>query len=539
MMGGALARFEAGLRAAAERRPRLLCFAAGSVSTLAMAPAKLWPVLFLTIPCLAAAIDAAVCRRAEIGTPGVLRSAAIAGWMFGFGYFLLGIYWISASLFVDPGKFLWLLPFSATLMPAGLAVFFALGAAVAAALWRPGPAGALALAMGLAISEWLRGEVLTGFPWNTLGYALTGDLWLMQWSALVGVNALTFVVVLLAALPLRLTDRLTGAKVFAVPALALAVMWTVGAVRVGPAAEVPGVRIRILQPNISQDVKWRFENRAQIFARYVELSRTDANGRRDDLAGVTHLVWPESAVPFLLLNAPDALEAIGALLGKDRLLLTGAVRLEAPLSPGQPRKVFNSILALGEGGRLVGVYDKVHLVPFGEYVPFRSVLDLVGLGELTPAESGFAFGGAQNRVLSLPGLPPALALVCYEVIFPGEARANATKPGLILNVTNDGWFRSTAGPHQHLHQARVRAVELGIPLVRSANTGISAVVDPYGRVLRSAALGTSAVFDAALPAALPPTPYSLFGETFLVLMLIGAAIGWSLLGRIRRPRDAS
>jgi apolipoprotein N-acyltransferase len=535
----AWARVEAGLRAAAGKHPFLLCFAAGGVSTLAMAPAKLWPVLFLTIPCLAAAIDAAVCRRGQIGSRAVFFRAALSGWMFGFGYFLLGIYWISASLFVDPGKFLWLLPFSATLMPAGLAIFFAVGTLVAAVFWRPGPAGALALAIGLAISEWLRGQVLTGFPWNTLGYALTNDLWLMQWAALVGVNALTLIVVLLAAIALRMPERTIGAKAFALPAVALAAMWMVGALRVGPVADVAGVRLRVLQPNVSQDVKWRYENRAQIFARYIELSRADAGGRRDDLDGITHVVWPESAVPFLLLNAPDALESIGAMLGKKRLLLTGAVRLEAPAASGQPRKVYNSILALGEGGRLVGVYDKLHLVPFGEYVPFREVFDLLGLGSFTPAEQGFAFGQPGNRVLTLPGLPPALALICYEIIFPAEARAVEQRPGVILNVTNDGWFRSTAGPHQHLHQARVRAVELGLPLVRSANTGISAVIDPYGRIIRSAALGTSAVFDSPLPAALAPTPYSRRGELFFGLLLAGAGIGWLWLSGVSKWRRST
>lgn len=526
MIGGRLARLEASLRALVERRPFATCFAAGAVSTLAMAPAKVGAVFFLTLPCLAAAIDAAALECGATGRLATVRRTAVCGWMFGFGYFLFGIYWISASLFVDPQKFLWLLPFSATLMPAGLAIFFAIGTVVATLLWRPGVGGALALAIGLSLSEWLRGEVLTGFPWNTLGYALTGDLWLMQWSALVGIHALTLIAVLLALLPLRLAPRFGTAKALALPAIVLVAMWSVGALRVSEIGSVEGVRLRLLQPNISQDVKWRYENRAEIFRSYLDLSRRDASGNRDDLAGITHLIWPESAVPFLLLNTPDALEAVGDLLGQKRLLLTGAVRLDAPLAPNQPRKVYNSILALGEGGRLVGLYDKIHLVPFGEYVPFRAVLDAIGLGKLTPAETGFAFGKDEGRILTLPGLPPALPLICYEIIFPKEARSATPRPSFILNVTNDGWFRSTAGPHQHLHQARVRAVELGLPLVRSANTGISVVIDPYGRILRSARLGTAAVFDSQLPSTLQPTPYSRWGELFFTLLLAGSFGAW-------------
>ncbi|KAB2850982.1 MAG: apolipoprotein N-acyltransferase [Hyphomicrobiaceae bacterium] len=514
----------------AEQRPSALTFMAGAFSTLAIAPAGFWPILFATVPCLAAAIDAVVCRRDELGHWPVLRRVALTGWLFGFGYFLFSIYWISASLFVDPGKHIWLLPFSATLMPAGLAIFFAFGAAIAALLWRPGLGGALALAIGLASSEWLRGQVLTGFPWNTIGYALTSDLQLMQWSALVGIHGLTLITILLAALP----SRLSGRRAWLAPAAALGVMWIAGALRVDAAGEVPGVRLRVLQPNISQDIKWRFENRAQVFSRYLEMSKTDASGRRDELKGITHVVWPESAVPFLLLNAPDALSAIGEMLGGGRVLITGAVRLEAPASQTEARKIYNSILALGEGGQLVGVYDKIHLVPFGEYVPLRAMLDLFGLGGLTPAESGFAFGKPNDRVVRIPGLPPALALVCYEVIFPDEIRGYRTRPGLILNVTNDGWFRSTAGPHQHLHQARVRAVELGLPLVRSANTGISAIVDPYGRIIASIKLGSAGVIDAPLPAALSEPPYARWGDWIFAAVLSLALLAWHFVGQERR-----
>lgn len=522
--------------------PRVMAFAAGAVSTLAMAPVFAWPVLFVTFLVLVRLLDQTH-RQCATGRSRALGAFAV-GWMFGFGYFLVGLYWISASLFVEPDKFLWLLPFSASLIPAGLAVFFGLAAMAAIGLWRPGVARVMALALTLTVAEWLRGHVFTGLPWNLLGYALTAPPLLMQTVAVTGTYALTFVAVLVFALPSLALDpeaeAWTRRWCVVVPVLALCSMAGIGAYRwwrpLPP--DMAGVRLRLVQPNISQDMKWRHENRERIFRDYLDRSRRNPAGQDDGLAGITHVVWPESAIPFLLLNSETALEAVADLLPDGTHLLTGAIRLEQPLptaGAAPRRKVFNSILALDDRARLVALYDKLHLVPFGEYLPFQQTLEALGLHQMVPMPGGFAAGVEPVRHVVVPGLPPMSPLICYESIFPDEVVTRGRRPGFFLNVTNDGWFGRTAGPHQHLHQARVRAVEHGLPLIRVANTGISAVIDAQGRILQRAGLDRAAVIDTGLPAAGKPTIYSRTGDWILVLLLLAGAAGWWLAGE--RPKS--
>jgi apolipoprotein N-acyltransferase len=518
--------------------PRLAAIICGALSTLAMPPVFAWPVLFATFYGLVRLIDDAVVRCVPGWPQG--RAVFAVGWLFGFGYFVTGLYWISASLFVEPDKFLWLLPFSASLIPAGLAIFFGLAVVAAARAWRPGPARVVALALALTIAEWLRGHVFTGLPWNVLGYALTAPPLLMQSASLVGTYALTFFAVLLFALPAVCRDAEVsvrkGRLCAGVPLVALALLALHGAYRLSlpePPA-VAGVRLRLIQPNVSQDMKWRHENRESIFRGYLELSQRNPKGEKDGLAGITHVIWPESAIPFLLLNSSAALEAIADLLPDGTNLITGAIRLEqtVPTDGSAPhRHIFNSILALDDRAQLTGVYDKVHLVPFGEYLPFQKLLEAIGLRQLTQLQGGFATGSHAARYLQLPGLPPASPLICYESIFPDEVVTRGKRPAFFLNVTNDGWFGRTAGPHQHFHQARVRAVEQGLPLVRVANTGVSGVIDGRGGILQRAGLGQEVVIDTGLPSRLAPTLYSRFGELLLVLVLAGGLTVWFLLVR--------
>jgi apolipoprotein N-acyltransferase len=264
------------------------------------------------------------------------------------------------------------------------------------------------------------------------------------------------------------------------------------------------------------------------------LSRRDPAGRQDDLAGVTHVVWPEAAMPFLPLDSPQALAAIAALLPAQTHLISGALRVQRP-PPGAstPHQAFNSLMVFGPGGRLAAVYDKIHLVPFGEYLPFQSTLESIGLEQLTRMRGGFAAGAAPRPLLSIPGLPRVGALVCYEAIFPTEVVQGIERPGLLVNITNDGWFGDSIGPHQHLHQARVRAVEQGLPLIRAANNGISAVVDAQGRILAQLPLNARGVIDSGLPRIGAPTLYVRYGEAIfagLVLMFLA----WATVLRRRR-----
>jgi apolipoprotein N-acyltransferase len=447
--------------------------------------------------------------------------------LFGFGYFLGGLFWIGEAFLVEKEKFGWALPFAVTLMPAGLALFWAGAAGGARFFWRPGVARILVLALALSCAEWLRGHVLTGFPWNVLGYALTYPLVLMQGVAVLGIYALTLWSVTIFAAPLVVAadaapgqlrpEALKGLSIAAVP---LAILLAYGAARLSapPAPMAEGVRVRIVQPSVPQREKWRPENQRSIFADHLDLSRHDASGRRDDLQGITHVVWPEAAMPFLPLEHPEALVAIGELLPEGTHLLTGALRRErategagtAPASEGL--RAYNSLMVFGHGGDLAAVYDKIHLVPFGEYLPFQAVLEAMGFEQLTRLRGGFTEGQVPRPLLSVGGLPPAVGLICYEGIFPGEVVAAGRRPGLLINVTNDGWFGDTTGPRQHFHQARVRAVEEGLPLIRAANNGISAVVDGEGRVLHRLGLNERGVIDSDIPLPRPPTLYGRFGD---------------------------
>ena len=522
-------------------RPKTAAFLAGCAAVLAMPPLFVWPVLFASLVALVRLLDFALTPRSPSQSRWLrLRRATILGWWFGFGYFALGLYWLSASLLVEPEKFAWLLPFSVTLIPAGLAVFHAGATALAGVLWRPGFARILALAIGFGTAEWLRGHVLTGFPWNALGYALTAPSGFLQAASVFGVHGLTVLAVLVFAAPAVWFDRPRQSRerrpaVRALPVIwplaALALAAVAGAVRLSaPAAPaVPGVALRLLQPNISQQNKWRQDNKDRIFTDYLAASRKDASGRTDNLAGITHLIWPESAIPFLLLQTPSALDLIAAMLPSGATLITGAVRLQEPApSDAEPnrRRIFNSILALDDQARLVAVYDKVHLVPFGEYLPFQPLMEKLGIQQLTKAPGGFSSGAAGARSMMVAGLPGFAPLICYEVIFADEVVPRGARPNFLLNVTNDGWFGATAGPHQHFHQARVRAVEQGLPLVRVANTGMSAVVDGYGRVLQRLALNRSGVIDSPLPLPLAPTVYARWGDWVLMALLMASLAAW-------------
>jgi apolipoprotein N-acyltransferase len=528
-------------------RQRLILFAAGVVSVAALAPFHIWAVLWLTLPVLVLAIDRAQTRD-ESSTAGPWHQrptgrAALAGWWFGFGYFFAGLFWIGEAFLVEAEIFAWALPFAITLLPAGLALFFGGAAAVASRFWSRDPSRVLVLAVTLSGAEWLRGHVLSGFPWNLLGYALTSPLPLMQSAAWFGIYGLTFLTVVVFAGPLMLAlqDRSAGGALRWRPALALAIvplaaLWIAGTVRAStpPPDPVSGVTLRIVQPSIPQREKWQRQHQRKNFELHLDLSRTASTGARDDLAGITHVVWPEAAMPFAPLSEPAALAAIGELLPAGKFLISGALRLGESDRPGR-RQVFNSLLTFGEGGRPLATYDKAHLVPFGEYLPLQSILEATGLQQLARLPGGFAAGPSPRPLMHVPGLPAFAPLICYEALFPGAVIQGRERPGLLVNVTNDGWFGLTTGPHQHLHQARVRAVEEGVPIIRAANNGISAVVDSYGRVLQRLELDLRGVIDTPLPAAIAAPVTARFGDCVFV-MFLAAAVAAVVLRRRKRSQ---
>ena len=505
-------------------RRRLIAFAAGALSALAMAPFNAWPVLFLTFPTLVWLIDGA-----GVGRWGGLSVAAATGWWFGFGYFLAGFYWIGYAFLVDAPTFGWLLPIAVIGLPAALAVYTALGVALARMLWTSGAPRILALGAALTASEWLRGHLLTGFPWNAFGYALTAPLALAQTASLIGIWGLTFIAVVVFASPAVLSDDRAETRrpwlPLALGVVMLGALGGFGALRLArtPTQLVDGVHLRIMQPNLQQDVRFNYAAKQEVMNRYVALSERVSGPQSRGLGDVTQLIWPESPFPFFLTREADALAQIAGLLPQGAVLITGAMRLADPDNPAESG-VYNSIYVIDHTGSIAAVYDKVHLVPFGEYLPFEHILERLGLQELTKQRGGF-LAGDRHRLIAVPGAPIALPLICYEIIFPNELAPRGKRPGWIVNVTNDGWFGISTGPYQHLQQARVSAIELGLPVARAANTGISAVVDPVGRIVKRLPLGREGVLDSPLPQAIGAPLYARVRDAPAVLMVMIALVG--------------
>ncbi|MGH6727024.1 MAG: apolipoprotein N-acyltransferase [Pseudolabrys sp.] len=504
-------------------RRATIAFLAGAASALALAPINAWPILFLTFPLLVWLVDGSAAGRWS----GAMAAAA-AGWCFGFGYFLTGLYWIGYAFLVDAKTFGWLLPVAVAGLPAYLALYTGLGVAAARLIWVRGPERVLALAAMLTGAEWLRGHLLSGFPWNAFGYALTEPLALAQSVSLIGVWGLTFLTVAICASPAVLADDAADTphprRAPSIGILILVALASFGVVRLWqhPTDYVRGVKLRIMQPNLQQDDKFNYAAKAQVMQRYLRLSGRATGPQSNGLRDVTLLIWPESAFPFFLTREPDALAEIVGLLKPSTELITGAVRAARGASSADPR-AYNSIYVIDPDGSIRGIYDKVHLVPFGEYLPLARVLGRLGLRNLTRQLGGF-LSGDRRRAMDVPGAPKMLPLICYEAIFPGAAVPPGERPGWIVNVTNDGWFGISSGPFQHFQQARVLAIAEGLPLVRAANTGISAVVDPVGRVIASLPLGAEGVLDASLPRDIAPTLYVRFGDDAFVLFMIVSLI---------------
>jgi apolipoprotein N-acyltransferase len=487
--------------------------ALGGLSAAALPPVYATPALVIAFPGLVWLIDGAV----------DWKRAFRDGWWFGFGHFIGGLYWVANALLVDAAQWAWLIPFAVLCIPAILAFYIA---AVGALVQRAQSTALriLLLGCGWTLAEWLRGQLFSGFPWNPIGSVWAFSDVAIQPAAAVGVLGLGFFTVLACAMPAALRD-LTGRTRWALPAAGAALIATLfayGAIRlpVGEVATVPGVTLRVVQPNIPQHLKWQRELRDHHIATLLRLSRQPAS------QPITHLIWPETSVPFVPSADVAGRAAIASVIPEGGLLLTGAIR--TTMQGVRPFRIWNSLHAIDRAGRIVATYDKFHLVPFGEYMPLG---DMLGLKKFTAGRTDFS-AGPGPRTLKLPGLPAFSPLICYEIIFPGNVTAprltisagqRGERPGWLLNVTNDAWFGNSAGPRQHLVAARFRAVEQGLPVVRAANTGISAIIDPYGRLIGHIGLGLQGSVDSALPRALKSAvAYSSFGDSpilFLCLML--------------------
>ncbi len=467
-------------------------FVLGVVAACGQAPLDWW---FVALPAFAGMM--AMILRAQ--GP---RTAAWLGWLGGAGYFTAALAWIVSPFLIDPVVYGWMAPFALLGIGFGLALFWALAAGVSARLMR----GALPLALALSLVELARGYVLTGFPW-----ALPGHIWLETpigpGAALLGANGLTLLTFLLAALPVM--ARWRG---LAVAVLILVLAWGGGMWRLSqPLPAQRDAVLRLVQPNAEQHLKWDPDQAEQIFDRLL--------GMTSALPTPDLVIWPETALPYLLRPNEGAAVAISQ--------AAAGVPVATGVQRDDGERAYNSLAVLGADGAVSALYDKHHLVPFGEYVPFGDLAyRWFGLRAFA-AQSGFAYSAGEGaKVLDLgPQLGKALPLICYEAVFPQDLRAAPTRADWILQITNDAWFGTLTGPYQHAAQARFRAIEQGLPLVRVANTGLSFVTDARGQITAALDFGTAGHLDATLPGAFIATPYARFGDGPFALLLVGLALG--------------
>ncbi len=452
-------------------------------------------VLFLALPVLLWLLD------------GVRPRGAFAlGWVAGCAHFAAALFWIVDPFLVEPDVYGWMAPFAVAGTAAGMALFWAVPFALARAWWPPGVWRVLVLAALWTLADYARGHLLTGFPWGLFAYAWV-ETPVMQASALVGPYGLGLLTLIAALLP-----GLAAWRPVALAAALVAAGWGFGAWRLSQPVPVRAepLTVRLVQPNATQALKWQPGMEQKFYERHLALSAAPAEPRPD----VT--IWSETAVPFVLGQAP-ALQAEAANAAAPGRLMLGIRRVDG-------ERWYNSLAVLNPDGSAAAVYDKHHLVPFGEYIPLAKILGRLGIPALaTLTQSGFSAGDGPH-LIAANGVPPFVPLICYEAIFPGALAAPEGRAEWLVQVTNDAWFGDASGPYQHLAQARARAIEQGLPLARAANTGISAMIDPFGRVTGSLPLDEAGHLDAVLPGPLPPTPYVRLGD-WPALLAIAAILG--------------
>lgn len=447
------------------------------------------------------------------------RRAFLDLWFTGLGHFMLALSWIVQPFFVDPARHGWMAPFAIVLMAGGLALFWGVAGWLAYRIGAGRAGRRWALVVALTGAELLRTYVFTGFPW-----ALIGHVWIgwpgMQAAALAGAGGLTLLALVAAALAAPMRPKGVVAALALVGAVTGFGLWR----QAQPLPEPRGQVVRLVQPDIPQVLKWDPDTAAQTYRILLQLTADPPSGAAPDL-----IVWPETALPYLIDTDGPLLSQLRDAAGDARLLI-GAIRVEGT-------RGFNSLVEIGPQGGIAAIYDKHHLAPFGEYVPLDFLLGWLGLSAMT-AQEGFGYtAGPGPRLLDFGPLGRALPLICYEAIFPQDVLSAPERPDWLLQATNDAWFGTLQGPFQHLAQTRLRAVETGLPLLRAANTGVSAVIDARGGVVAALALGERGRLDAAIPGALPPTLYWRTGDLPLAILLALALAALALARRARPFRS--
>lgn len=497
------------------RRPQLTRLvpdlALGLIAALGLAPFGVWGATI-------AAFAAILWRQSRV-RPGAAFWHALAA---GLGWFGLAMCWIVEPFLIEPEIYGWMAPFALFLMALGGALFWAVPVWLATRVAQGWRSRAAAIAAALVLSEWIRGWIFTGLPWARIGHVWV-DTPISQSAAWIGAVGLSLITLTVAVLPTLLWRPAERRAFGFLPGVIVAILltgalWAAGLARL--AQPLPPDRdavLRIVQPNAEQHLKWDPEWSAVFFRRLLDLSAEP--GRRD------LVIWPETAVNFLLNDAGDLLPVMARSAGAP--LVLGIQRQDGS-------RYYNSLALLSATGSLEATYDKFHLVPFGEYMPWGDALARVGISAFAAQEGNGYSAGDGPAVMPAPGLPDFQPLICYEAIFPQHMRGLPSRPGWLLQATNDGWFGRFSGPYQHLAQARLRAVETGLPLIRAANTGVSAVIDPHGRVRDQLPLGGVGKIDARLPGALPETFWLETGPAPVILIALLALLAAVAIPRLKQ-----
>lgn len=513
---------------------RGLGFLAGGLATLALPPVYAVPVLLLSFPVLLALAH----------TSRTTANAFAEGWWFGLGHFMTGLYWIAVAFIVNEDVSAAGGPFAVGLLSGVLAFYPGLVTAAYHKLKSmvadhghqlPPLAAVLAFAALWSLSEYLRGHLFTGFPWNPIGSVWAVHPAAMQSASLWGVYSLGLMTVVMALAPWgymgvgMISGRRHHGTVVVAAGLLLGLV-TFGFWRLGSASDAvaDGVRLRLVQANVPQNEKWQRDRLSENFIRHLNMSAAPAR------LPVTHIIWPETAVPYFLNSEPSRRFLMAEVTPPGGYILAGAPRLER--FPDGGYDIGNTLFVVDDRGAIRASYDKAHLVPFGEYLPFRNLLSTLGLQRFVPSLMDFTPGPGLATV-DVPGLPPFSPLICYEIIFPAAVARRDDRPDWLLNITNDGWYGITSGPYQHLAAAQFRAVEEGLPAVRVAGTGISAVIDPWGRIKAKIPLARAGFVDADLPRKIERHPlFARLGDwSYIIIIVIVSALA-GLLSRLGPKR---
>lgn len=496
----------------------LLCFVLGALNALAMPPVYCLPILLITFPVVIFLLDKSLTGK----------QVFFKTFLFFFAFHVAGLYWINFALFVDIKNNWWVIPFALS----GLPFLMALYPSIAAFIWYrlawTGSTRLVALIVLWAMSEWVRGWAFSGFPWNLWGYAWVFFTPVLQSVSLFGIYGLTFLTIACACIPAffmrHYHDRFGRMIVMALIATMLGLTsWGMGRLAQDLPQSTQPFNIRIVQPNIAQETKlspaMRYEHEKRLWR--LTLTPSDVTPHM--------VIWPETAIPLFTTFDVRRLEAaLQAALSSKTYLAAGALEIETEEDTGRHR-IFNRIGFYQNDGYREASYDKFHLVPFGEYLPFEEYWPVRPVA----FSGGSMKPGAGLQTIRLNNIPPFSPLICYEVLFPGETTLKKDRPQWILNATNDSWYGNTSGPYQHLAITRTRAVEEGLPVIRAANTGVSAVIDPMGRIVQSLALNHEGVIDQTMPAFLAPTLFARLGNYPFFLML---ALSWCIAWIVQRHR---